>query len=37
MDSLETTTFLSELNGEVFLSQFQAVQTLLLEDTLLSL
>jgi len=37
MDCLETTTFLSELNGEVFLSQFQAVQTLLLEDTLLSL
>ncbi len=37
MDSLETTTFLSELSGEVFLSQFQAVQTLLLEDTLLSL
>jgi len=37
MDCLETTTFLAELNGEVFLSQFQAVQTLLLEDTLLSL
>ena len=37
MDCLETTTFLCELNGEVFLSQFQAVQTLLLEDTLLSL
>jgi SulP family sulfate permease len=37
MDCLETTTFLYELNGEVFLSQFQAVQTLLLEDTLLSL
>ncbi len=37
MDGLETTTFLYELNGEVFLSQFQAVQTLLLEDTLLSL
>ena len=37
MDSLEKTSFLSELSGEVFMSQYQAVQTLLLEDTLLSL
>jgi len=37
MDCLERTPFLSALNGEVFMSQYQAVQTLLLEDTLLSL
>ena len=37
MDHLEHTDFLSELNGQVFLSQYQAVQTLLLEETLLSL
>lgn len=37
MDCLERTPFLSELNGEVFMSQYQAVETLLLEDTLLSL
>ena len=37
MDHLEHTDFLSVLNGQVFLSQYQAVQTLLLEETLLSL
>ena len=37
MDHLEGTHFLKKLNGQVFLSHYQAVQTLLLEDTLLSL
>jgi len=37
MDHLEGTHFLAALNGQVFLSHYQAVQTLLLEDTLLSL
>lgn len=37
MDCLEKTRFLHGLNGQVFISQYQAVQTLLLEDTLLSL
>jgi len=37
MDHLENTHFLQTLNGQVFLSQYQAVQTLMLEDTLLSL
>ncbi len=37
MDHLEGTNFLQTLNGQVFLSHYQAVQTLLLEDTLLSL
>lgn len=37
MDHLENTHFLKSLNGQVFLSQYQAVQTLLLEDTLLSM
>jgi SulP family sulfate permease len=37
MDHLEGTHFLAALNGQVFLSHYQAVQTLVLEDTLLSL
>jgi len=37
MDHLENTDFLAHLNGQVFLSQYQAVQSLLLEETLLSL
>jgi len=37
MDHLENTHFLHSLNGQVFLSQYQAVQSLALEDTLLSL
>jgi sulfate permease, SulP family len=37
MDCLDNTQFLAALNGQVFLSQYQAVQTLLLEETLLSL
>jgi len=37
MDHLEHTHFLKGLNGQVFLSQYQAVQTLMLEDTLLSM
>lgn len=37
MDHLEGTHFLECLNGQVFLSHYQAVQTLVLEDTLLSL
>jgi len=37
MDHLEHTHFLKGLNGQVFMSQYQAVQTLMLEDTLLSM
>jgi len=37
MDHLEHTHFLRGLNGQVFMSQYQAVQTLMLEDTLLSM
>ena len=37
MDHLEGTHFLAALNGQVFLSHYQAAQTLVLEDTLLSL
>lgn len=37
MDCLENTHFLANLNGQVFLSQYQAVHSLQIEDTLLSL
>ena len=37
MDHLEGTHFLATLNGQVFLSHYQAVQTLMLEDVLLSM
>ncbi len=37
MDCLENTHFLANLNGQVFLSQYQAVHSLQMEDTLLSL
>ena len=37
MDCLDNTHFLANLNGQVFLSQYQAVHSLQMEDTLLSL
>ncbi len=37
MDCLENTHFLANLNGQVFLSQYQAVHSLQIADTLLSL